>query len=221
MPKDTQDSKAPRDVAEAKAPAEAAPPKLSDKGRRAMQGAEARAPEPKAELPRAETGAQDTPKAPKRVQDMLQHPENGTLKRDMNLHENLGIEKGYAGHHLLPCDVAQSSKVMKEAAKKGYNINNEHNVEPLPTTSNEARKTGKPLHEGRHVPEYTGKVAADVKALNSSYLAAKRAGRSWTDAQLLTNIDQLENKTRKGLLSGDLYLNDKDPNLKNRTKTGA
>lgn len=38
MPKDTQDSKAPHDVAEAKTPAEAAPPKLSDKGRRAIQG---------------------------------------------------------------------------------------------------------------------------------------------------------------------------------------
>jgi len=39
MPRDTQDADAPHEIAEAKAPAEAAPPKLSDKGKRAMQGA--------------------------------------------------------------------------------------------------------------------------------------------------------------------------------------
>jgi RHS repeat-associated protein len=131
----------------------------------------------------------------------------GTLERgDINSNVVGGVPNQYAGHHLIPVSVAQTSSAMRRGAQIGYNINNGNNGVAFPTTVELAIKSGLPLHRGKHIPEYFQYAKEKLNKLDAAYEAGKLS-----DEQLLKRITKIENQIRKDLLNKKIKLQKKDP----------
>ena len=185
MPKEWKETSAPEQRDQERGLAR---PKTSDTGKRSMQGP-------------PEAKERSTPDGLKRDRDKLNREIEG------------GVPKDYAGHHLIGVNEAKDSRVLRMAARHGaYDINNGHNGIALPTEEPEAKKTGLPLHDGRHVKEYTERVAGLLQNLDRRYREAGQAGRKWDDERMCSETGKIENQIRRELTRGELFLQKTDPN---------
>lgn len=134
----------------------------------------------------------------------------GSLERDQGLKLNKqiegGVPEGYEGHHLIGIAEAKTSLAMQDAARHGYNINNGNNGIALPTEKAEAARTGLPVHNGRHVKEYTDRVSEHLNSLDGRYVRAAKAGKPWGEGRLVDNVHSMEDKIRQELAQGQLQL---------------
>jgi len=150
------------------------------------------------------------------IQEMLDDPDNGSLERDtgMKLNNQIegGVPEGYAGHHLIGIAEANQSDAMKAAAECGYNVNNENNGIALPTTEAESERTGLPLHDGRHLGEYTDMVAEQLQNLDDEYLTSIQEGECWSPDYLISQVHEVESSIRSDLLEHNVRLQTADPN---------
>lgn len=133
----------------------------------------------------------------------------GTLARG-NINHNIvgGVHDGYAGHHLIGIVEANNSPVMARAADLGYNINRGTNGIALPTEIAESIATGLPLHNGRHLGEYTEYVEAQLSRLQNRHELG-----AVTDQSLLREVSKVEANVRQALLERRIRLQNADPHF--------
>ncbi len=140
----------------------------------------------------------------------------GSLKRDdgLRLKDQIegGVPEGYAAHHLITVNEAKDSIALQKAAEAGYNINHGHNGIALPTTAEEAERTGLPLHSGRHLTEYTTHVSEWLEILDEEYIRAEKSGKPWSQEQLFDRINMIEDAIRKEITLHKIALQNDDPN---------
>ena len=131
----------------------------------------------------------------------------GTLKRG-NIAANIagGVPEGYAGHHLITIAEANRYPVMKRAAGIGYDINRGANGIALPRSVELAGETGKTLHSGRHVSEYTDIVESQLRRLQNRFDAG-----AITEKTLLEEVGKIEEKLRQAILNKEVRLQYNDP----------
>jgi len=102
---------------------------------------------------------------------------------------------------------------MERAAELGYNINRGSNGIALPTTLAEARRTGLPLHNGKHLGKDAVESADALLYDELSSLQKKFDSGNLTDAQLLEEVGKVEGTMRKALTSNKVRLQNADPHV--------
>ena len=135
--------------------------------------------------------------------------EAGTLARG-NINANIvgGVPDGYAGHHLIGIVEANNYPVMQQAAELGYNINRGSNGIALPTTVDESVASGLPLHNGRHLGEYTDFVDSQLSRLQNRYDMGVIS-----DDRLIGEVGNVEDTIRQALLNKQVRLQNADPHF--------
>ena len=131
----------------------------------------------------------------------------GTLERG-NINRNIegGVPERHAGHHLIPVAMARSYEVMEVLAEElGYNINRGSNGIALPTTQDLSLKTGLPLHDGKHISEYTSFVQDKLDTLQ----------RKWENSlieksELMDEVAKIEDSIRSALIDDEVRLQHHD-----------
>jgi len=121
-----------------------------------------------------------------------------------------GVPEGYQAHHLVMSSLAQKSEALQYLAEQGlYDVNRASNGLGLPGNEFLALADEMPLHSGYHGAEYRAAVSEGLNRLD----AALQRGAS--DANLLMRIDRLEQSLSSRVLNGDLWLNNRDAQLRN------
>jgi A nuclease family of the HNH/ENDO VII superfamily with conserved AHH len=145
---------------------------------------------------------------------------NGDIGRgDVNSNIAGGVPANYQGHHLIGVVEAGQSEAIKRAVMLGYSVNGKNNGIALPSYGevidkqkaiDESKRTGLPLHRGRHAAvRYTDCVKAHLKKLDAD-LSAERV----TDCDLCERIKLIENEIRRALLAHEIWLHKEDPHIK-------
>ena len=116
-----------------------------------------------------------------------------------------GVPPGYQGHHIISVALA-SNTAIKDAVADGYDVNNENNGIALPDNVTAATTTNCRLHFGSHIGLYNKCVTWLLEQLEDAYTAGRI-----TRSQLCGELKKIEDKLRKAIISGDIWLQHKEP----------
>ena len=142
-------------------------------------------------------------------------PGKGDISCDRaKLGKNIGgVPQDYQAHHLIACAVAKQfattpSGVVKKAYDLGYDLNAATNGLLLPSDVTISKQTGKPLHKGGPLGDYTRCVARLLNALQDDY-DAKRV----SDCDLCDRLHGISKLLEAALLNHQIWLQNADPNI--------
>jgi hypothetical protein len=116
------------------------------------------------------------------------------------------LPEGYAAHHLIPVSVAEDFPILQLV---NYDINSLANGIALPTTAEEAAKSGLQIHSGGHLDSYFDEVRRRLTELTTRFEEAADAGKPWDGFKLEREIHKVEDGLRADIESGELKLQNK------------
>jgi RHS repeat-associated protein len=125
-----------------------------------------------------------------------------------------GVPKGYEGHHLISVHIAKDYGAMHDAARMGYNINRRQNGIALPSTIREAKRSGLPLHKGRHLHAGHAGSADQLARRKLGALQNRRDQGLIDDSELMDEVGRVEDAIRDALENRRVRLQAGDPHWK-------
>ncbi|MFK7732288.1 MAG: polymorphic toxin-type HINT domain-containing protein [Pseudomonadales bacterium] len=133
--------------------------------------------------------------------------------------------KGWQAHHLIPSKIAENSRILRIAAKRGvYDQNSVFNGIMLPgkkgaqAPDNVAVPDRLPIHKSNHTSGdksgnpsepgvgYQKNVENRLTSLERRFDAAEKSGQPWSDEKLATEVQKMQDVISDDLMNGKLLL---------------